>query len=186
MNKTYQSIIFTFFCMLFLAGCTIRHSYIPKVIPIDSEKLDALNSIEIDNKIAIINSQSSDEKFLLGKIGATDYYGSLRDVTESVVQYAKLELENRNVDVVLSKKSKLIKLRVTSAECARTRPFPFGFSVRAIIDLHVETDSGLTKKYRIKNVTPLTVPDAYNGAAEKSVIEIFSDEDILKYISKKK
>ncbi len=166
-------------CVSLLGACSVRHQYVPELHPLDSGRFGALDAIKIDKQVSIINSQESKEEFLLGEDGVHDYYGSLHDITESAVKHAKAELAKRQVDIdIVDDPEKLLNLRVTSAKMVRGM-----WVVRAIIDMDIVTGSGLARTYHIENVSPISVQRAYSGAAAIGVIEMFSDIDVLKYLS---
>ena len=162
-----------------LSGCAIHNQYEPELHPLDPARFAALNKVELSKKISVINAQASKQDLLLGEAGAHDYYGSLRDITEAAVMHAKDELAKREVDVGADNGAdKTLSLKVTSAKMIKGM-----WVMRAVIDMSVETGDGLTKAYHAENASPMGVERAYNGAAAIAVIEIFSDPEILEYIS---
>lgn len=163
---------------LVLGGCsTTKHRYVPTLYGTDPSELAALNRLSVGQPIAVINAQQTDTVVLLGAKGVNELHGSLRDLTETIVMNANRELTKRSIGTNPGSPTAL-NIRVTAFSSDSTV-----LDVEATLEIEVIARSGMTKNIKVTNKTPGSVPRAFNGAASLAVIEIFSDPDILAYLS---
>lgn len=161
-----------------LVGCSVnKHRYQPILYGTDPSDLASLNRLTVARPIAIINAQEKDDEVLLGAKGVNELFGSLKDLTETVVMNANRELTKRSIGTNPGSPTAL-NVKVTAASSDSTL-----LDVEATLELEVVAGSGMTKFIKVTNKTPGSVPRAYNGAASLAVIEIFADPEILAYLS---
>ena len=164
---------------LLIAGCSsTKHRYRPSITPVEPSSLASLNRLTVQRPIAVLNAQQQDDEVLLGKKGVNEFYGSLKDLTETIVINANRELTKRSIGTNPGSPT-LLNIRVTAASSDSTI-----LDVEAELEVEVVAGSGMTKRIKVTNKTPGSVPRAYNGAASLAMIEIFSDPEILGYLSK--
>lgn len=163
---------------LVLSGCaTTRHQYAPSLYRSDPSALAVLNRLAVQRPVAILNAQDDDDDVLLGAKGVNEWYGSLKDLTETIVLNANSELTKRSVGTDPASPTAL-NVRVVAASSDSTV-----LDVTATLEVEIVAGSGLTKHIKVTNKSPGSVPRAYNGAASLAVIEIFSDRDLFAYLS---
>ena len=173
-----RKLIVTAIAVLILGGCaTNKHRYVPKVLTTDPSKFTALNGVSVRRPVALINAQDSGADVLLGSKGVNAYYSSLKDLTETVVINTTRELAKRQVSTNPSA-STALRLSVTDVSAETTV-----LNVEAKMEVVVVTGSGVTKRIKVTNKTPGSIPRAYNGAVSLAVIEILSDPQILTYLA---
>ena len=124
----------------------------------------------------IHNAQSDEERFELGRIGRHEYWGSLNQLTQTMVQTGETEFLQRGIRVT-DDAEKNLAFSVDAASLVRGM-----WVVRSVWDVTVTTGSGLTKSYHVENATPNTIPRAHNGAAALAVIEVLQDPEIIAYL----
>ena len=164
--------------VLVVGGCaTTKHRYKPTLYGTDPSALAALNRLAVQRPVAVLNAQQIDDEVLLGAKGVNEWYGSLKDLTETIVMNADRELTKRSIGTNPASRTAL-NIRVTAASSESTI-----LDVEAKLEVEVRAGSGMTKRIKITNKSPGSVPRAYNGAASLAVIEIFSDPEILAYLS---
>ncbi|MDH3715581.1 MAG: hypothetical protein OET44_17230 [Gammaproteobacteria bacterium] len=173
-----RNLIVVVAAVLVLGGCsTTKHRYAPTLYGMDPSALAALNRLSVQRPIAVINAQQKDTQVLLGAKGVNELHGSLKDLTETIVMNANRELTKRSIGTNPGSPTAL-NVRVTAAGSDSTL-----LNVEATLEIEVVTGSGMTKNIKVTNKTPGSVPRAFNGAASLAVIEIFSDPQILAYLS---
>ncbi len=173
-----RNLIVVVLSALVIVGCsTNKHRYVPTLYGTDPSELAPLNRLTVQRPIAVINAQEQDDEVLLGGKGVNEYYGSLKDLTETIVMNANRELTKRSIGTNPGSPTAL-NIRVTAASSDSTI-----LDVEAKLEVEVLAGSGMTKRIKVTNKTPGSVPRAYNGAASLAVIEIFSDPEILAYLS---
>lgn len=159
-----------------LAGCgAITHEYTPTIYALEDGRIATVSSSDIES-VAIVNGQNDDARIFLGEIGRHEYYGSLNQLTQTMVQTCETELLQRGIRTQEGA-DKRLSFSVDAAALDRGM-----WVVRGIWDVTVTTGSGLTKKYHVENATPNTVPRAHNGAAALAVIEVLQDPEIIAYL----
>jgi hypothetical protein len=164
--------------VLVLGSCSMhKQRYKPTLYGTDPSELAVLNRLSVARPIAIINGQEKDTPVLLGAKGVNELHGSLRDLTETIVMNANRELTKRSIGTDPGSPTAL-NIRVTAAGSDSSL-----LDVEATLEVEVVAGSGMTKNIKVTNKTPGSVPRAFNGAASLAVIEIFSDPDILAYLS---
>jgi len=55
--------------------------------------------------------------------------------------------------------------------------------IAASLDFSVKFGDGKTKLYTVRNSSPSTVDQTYNGAVALAVLEIINDPEVLTYIN---
>ena len=164
--------------VVLLSACSAqKHRYVPRVLTTDPTSFTALNGVNVRGPVALLNGQQEDAEMLLGEKGVNEYYGSLKDLTETVVITAGRELAKRQISTA-SDAATSLSIRVTSAASTSSL-----LDVEAKLELEVVAGSGVTRRIKVTNKTPGSVLRAYNGAVSLAVIEILSDAAILGYLA---
>lgn len=173
-----RKLIMTVAAVLMLGACAAeKHRYVPKVLTTDPDSFTALNGVSVRGPIALVNAQSEDAELLLGAKGVNKYYGTLKDLTETVVINTGRELAKRQIGTAANAPTSL-SIRVTSARSESSL-----LNVEARLEIEVVAGSGVTRRITVTNTTPGSVLRAYNGAVSLAVIEILSDREILGYLA---
>lgn len=175
MRAIYKPLVLV---MLFLvAGCTIKHDYVWYEYPIGPERLNWYVSFDDSDEIRIIRGQSDDSQIFLGNVGAHQYFGSLQSLTDGIADQLAMELRKRQLDIN-STAQKSLEVTVISQKFERGM-----WRIAATLDFLVKFANGTIKSYTVRNSSPGTVDQTYNGAVALAVIEIINDQEVQAYIN---
>ncbi len=173
-----RKLIVAVIAVLVLGACSAqKHRYVPKVLTTDPSSFSALNGVSVRGPVALINAQPEDSEVLLGAKGVNEYFGTLKDLTETVVINTSRELAKRQISTAANAPT-LLNIRVTSAASESSL-----LDVEARLEIEVVAGSGMMRRIKVTNKTPGSVLRAYNGAVSLAVIEILSDREILGYLA---
>ena len=135
--------------VVILSACAVnKHRYVPTLVGTDPSALAPLNRLAVQRPIAIINGQEKDDEVLLGGKGVNDWYGSLKDITETIVMNANRELTKRSIGTNPNSPTAL-NVRVTAAGSDSTL-----LDVTATLEIEVVAGSGMTKRIKVTNKSP--------------------------------
>ena len=105
-----------------------------------------------------------------------EFYGNLKEWTETAMAITQRELTKRGM-LVTASTSKKLKLSVSSILGT------FGFAVvRVETTLKAETSDGYVNTYMGDNRSPATIYRAADGAVMRAVAEMLRDRKIVEYL----
>jgi hypothetical protein len=157
--------------VLFSSGCTYR--YTAQHYPLEPERIPYF---AVTDTVSVINDQSSDEDLIFKTAGPHKWVCSLRQLTDVASEGVRKEFRIRDTPVG-EDGQKVLRLAVTGAQIEEGM-----WKIRGIVDLDVETGTGLKKRLIGNNSTPGNLNRALNGAIALAIIELFKDEDIMSYL----
>lgn len=159
-----------------LYSCSARHDYVWHEYPITENRVMAQNYSD-QARINIIKGKSDSKIFKMFNQGRHHYYGSLKQLSDSIVEQLSEILEIKDVTID-ENASKSLTVRVNRAQ------FQGGAWQRAaILDFEVELANGEVFKYSVRNRTPTEAGHTFHGAIALAVIEIVNDPRIAAYIN---
>ena len=175
MQPTYKPVILILFVIL--TGCTIKHDYVWNEYPIAPERISSQSGFTVGQEISIIKGKSNDSKIILGNVGAHQYYGSEQSLTDGIVDQLAKELQNQRLEIK-NPADKSLEITVNRSKFERGM-----WRIAASLDFSVKFGDGKTKLYTVRNSSPSTVDQTYNGAVALAVLEIINDPEVLTYIN---
>ncbi len=175
MRGTYAPVILVLF--IFLSGCAIKHNYAWTEYPIASKRITQ-NSYVKGQKIKIIKGDADDAKRFLGNVGAHQYYGSEKSLTDGIADQLAKELKKKGIEII-NDAEKSLEIKVDNYNFEQGM-----WKIAATINFSVAFGNEKTKSYTVRNSSPGTVDMTYNGAVALAVLEIMNDPEVLSYINK--
>jgi hypothetical protein len=182
MRLTHKLIIAILF--LVLTGCGIiehKHDYTWKEYPITSERISPQVNFTEGREVNIIKGKTNDSKVLMGDLTILahthKYYGSLQLLTDGIADQLTKEMRNKRLEIK-STAEKSLEITVNRST------FELGtWAGTATMEFTVKFGNGNTKSYTVKNTSPNSIDQIYNGAVALAVIEIINDLEVLTYIN---
>lgn len=163
----------------FVAGCTFKHEYVWKEYPIQPAKISAKGSFPGNQELSVIQGESSKEIIFLGDVGPHKYYASEQTLTDGIVEQLSQELIKCGFRIK-DGAEKSLEIAVTSSRFDRGL-----WVISTTLQFTLRLGNGKVKYYIVKNNSPFSVNDTYNGAVAQAVIAIINDPEVLTYIFKK-
>jgi len=156
-----------------LAGCT--HHYVPEA---DTFSLDDIHEFSSSNSIWLESAQTDSEGLLFATNMGHEFYGNLKEWTETAMAITQRELTKPGM-LVTASTSKKLKLSINSLKGT------FGFAtVRVEVTLKAETSDGYANTYIGDNRSPATLYRAADGAVMRPVAEMLRDGKIVDFLMK--
>jgi hypothetical protein len=163
--------------ILFLTSCSIHHDYKWTEYQIAPNRIIAANRLN-QGEITLINEQNDKTIRLLNSMGPNNLYGTLFQLSESIITQLASELEERKVRVINNTK-KNIAIRVENAEFARGM-----WGSRANMNVTITAGNNYRRVLSITNFSPQYLWSSWDGAIALTVIDILNDNEIIEYINK--
>ena len=159
---------------VFLSACST--TYAPRAGAADPKLLPTVPS---GKRIALINTQPSSERVLIGDAGmGRKVYGDLRAWTDNAITAIRKSLEKKGA-VVNPSADKTLKVAVSSAEFGEAGG---GWAFRATITFTIETGDGQKLKLGVED-NSWKFLNACDGAMEKLPVVALNDERVVKYLN---
>ena len=175
MQSTYKPVILIL-CFI-LTGCAIKHDYVWHEYPIAPERIASQSGFTVGQEISIIKGKSNDSIIFLGNVGAHQYYGSEQSLTDGIVDQLAMELRKQQLEIK-DAADKSLEITVNRSKFERGM-----WRIAATLDFTVKFGNEKIKSYTVRNSSPSTVDQTYNGAVALAVLEIINDPEVLTYIN---
>ena len=163
--------------LLALSGCSITHEYKWNEYKLTPDRLPPQYKFRAGNEVKVIKGESDTTRKYIGGVGAHNYYANMQILTDGLVEHLTLELQNKKIKVNEGA-TKSLKITVNNETFERGM-----WSIAATLNFDVEFGDGNSKSFSVRNKSPGTVENLYNGVIARSVIAIMEDAEVQKYIN---
>ncbi len=164
--------------ILLLSGCGVkRHDYIWHEYFISANRVQSRITNESGKPLKVIGETADRSEKFLGEVGPNKYFGNDQALTDGLAEQLTSELQKRGVKIT-DTADKTIEVRVDRTEFERGM-----WKLAATLEFTVKLGGEKVLQYTVRNSSPTTVDNTYDGAIALAVIKILNDPSVAAYIN---
>ena len=176
MSRSLFIIICLLFVLLFAAGCTRVHNYVP-----DPHRytigLDKVPELQTQGSINLVNVQTDETKHILTEDYPHRWVGNYRQMTDTAITVCAEALKDRGMLTSIDA-GKSLKLAIVSTEEIEAM-----WVFRVVVNLEVEDGNGNMRIFKGDNTTGGSLYRGVDGAIHRAVVAMLNDQGIQSYLN---
>lgn len=158
--------------ILVIGGCS--HDYRWSEYKIAPERIES--RLPSGQHVKLIKGQTDEKTVVIARMGVHKFIASEADLRDGIIAQLGGELKKQAV-VVDNASGKSLEIAVTSHDFEQG-----AWRIAATIGFTVKLGDAKTKSFEVRNSSPTTVYQTYDGAVALAVIKILNDPDVQQYL----